>query len=178
MWQTALNTVLVAAVAALAAVLGKVIVTFGDVGIKILAEKLAAAKVKVGADKWNHWMNLAHSAWDIVDEEFRITPMLEKTFAAKQAEFTAQIKKMIPEITDAEIEQLRQAVAGEVNKGKDAIEGQTQDEQGNGLGVAPAPVADVPSVAAPITSPVAPVPVAAPVAPAVTVVPAPQIPNA
>jgi hypothetical protein len=105
----------------------------GDAGINLINEKAAAVKAKARQDKWNHWMSLSQTAWNIVDEKFRITPNLDKTIATKQAEFETQIKKLIPGITATEIEQLRQAVAGEVNKGKAAIERQTADERSNGL---------------------------------------------
>lgn len=133
MVQQIINGTVPILVTALVAVLTVIIKGLGDAAVGFINEKITAVKVKAGADQWNHWMDLARSAWNMVDENFRITPTLEKTFAAKQAEFAAQIKKLIPEITDDQIEQLRQAVAGEINKGKAAIVGQTQDEQGNGL---------------------------------------------
>lgn len=127
MVQQIINGVVPILVTALVAVLTVVIKGLGDAAVQFINEKMAAVKVKAGADKWTHWTNLAHQTWNIVDEEFRITPYLDKTIAAKQAEFAVQLKKLIPEVTGAEIEQLRQAVAGEVNKGKAAIEGQTKD---------------------------------------------------
>lgn len=92
MWQTVLNTVLVAAVAALAAVLGKAITAFGDAGISLLTEKAAAIKAKAGKDKWDFWTGMAHQAWNITEENTRIIPTAEKTIAAKQAEFGMQLK--------------------------------------------------------------------------------------
>ena len=133
MIQQIINAIIPVAITAIVAVLVAAIKALGDAGVQLISEKIVAVKAKVGADKWGHYMVLARQAWDIVDEKFRITPTLDKTIAAKQAEFEKQIRKMIPEITDDEIAQLRQAVAGEVNKGKAAIVGQTQDEQGNGL---------------------------------------------
>lgn len=135
MWQTALNTILTAVAAAGVTVLVAVIKAFGDAGIQFVQTKAAAIEAKAGQDKWNFWITLAKQAWNITEENTRIIPTAEQTIAAKQAEFAVQLKKLIPEITDDEIEQLRQAVAGEVNKGKAAIVGQTQDEQGNGVKV-------------------------------------------
>ena len=131
MWQEALNTIGTAALTALVGVGVVVIKALGDAAVKYITEKAAAVKAKAGADKWNHWMNLARAAWNAVDEEFRITPTLESTISAKQKLFDEALKQEIPEITDAQIEQLRQAVAGEVNKGRAAICGQVTDEQGN-----------------------------------------------
>ena len=131
MWQEALNTIVTAALTALVGVGVVAIKALGDAAVKYISEKATAVKAKAGADKWNHWMDLARAAWNAVDEEFRITPTLESTISAKQKLFDEALKQAIPEITDAQIEQLRQAVAGEVNKGRAAICGQVDDEQGN-----------------------------------------------
>ena len=58
------------------------------------------------------------------------SPTLDKTIAAAQAVFAVKIKEMIPGITDAQIDQIRQAIAGEVNKGKADIIGQLNDPSG------------------------------------------------
>ena len=76
-------------------------------------------------------MQLILFDWAAVDEEFCIYAHDEKHVFAKQKLFDEALKQAIPEITDAQIEQLRQAVAGEVNKGRAAICGQVTDEQGN-----------------------------------------------
>lgn len=131
MWQEALNTIGTAALTALVGVGVVAIKALGDAAVKYITEKAAAVKAKAGADKWNHWMDLARQTFAAVDEEFRITPTLESTISAKQKLFDETLKQAIPEITDAQIEQLRQAVAGEVNKGRAAICGQVTDEQGN-----------------------------------------------
>jgi hypothetical protein len=135
MVQQVIDALVPILIIAIAAILTVVIKAVGDAGVNLINEKAAAVKAKTRQDKWNHWMNLSRTAWDIVDEEFRIHPNLDKTIATKQAEFETQIKKLIPEITADEIEQLRQAVAGEVNKGKAAIKRQTADERSNGLAV-------------------------------------------
>jgi len=131
MVQQIINGIVPILVTALIAVLTVVIKGLGNAAVSFFNEKIAAVKVKAGADQWNHWMDLGRSAWNMVDENFRITPELEKTFAAKQAEFKVQIQKMIPGITDDEIEQLRQAVAGEVNKGKAAVAAEASNADGD-----------------------------------------------
>ena len=123
MAQQIINAIVPVVITAIVAILVAVIKGIGDACVAYISKKKDAVIAKMGADRWNHNLELAKEAWNMVDEEFRITPTLEKTFAAKQKEFTVQIKKLIPEITDAEIEQLRQAVAGEVNKGREAIGG-------------------------------------------------------
>ena len=131
MWQTALNTIGTAAVAALVTVICVAIKSIGGALATLIGKKAAALEAKIGADTLQQNLTFAKSAWNIVDEKFRITPTLEKTFAAKQAEFAIQIKKLIPGITDDYIEQLRQAVAGEVNAGKKAVEAAAADADGD-----------------------------------------------
>jgi len=125
MLQQIINAVVPVAVTALIAVLVAIIKALGDAGVQFIQRKKDALEVKIGADAYNQNLTFAKAAWAIVDEKFRITPTLEKTVEAKQKEFTAQLEKLIPGITDDEIEQLRQAVAGEVNKGRAAITAQT-----------------------------------------------------
>lgn len=121
MWQTALNTVTTAALAALVSVAALVIKAFGDAGVQVIQRKKEELESRIGEDAYRQDLAYARSAWNIVDELFRITPSLEKTVEAKQAEFSVQLKKFLPGITDDEIVQLRQAVAGEINRGKAAV---------------------------------------------------------
>lgn len=138
MVQQIISTIVPVLVTAIAGVLVAAIKAVGDAGVQLINEKITAVKASTGAEQWNHWMELAKTVWNAVDEEFRITPTLEKTIVNKQALFAEKIQQAIPEITNDEIEQLRQAVAGEINKGKAAIMGQVKDEQGNGLAPAAA----------------------------------------
>jgi len=121
MLQQIISAVVPVAVTALIAVLVAIVKALGDAGVQFIERKKDALEVKIGADAYNQNLAFAKAAWAIVDEKFRITPALEKTVEAKQKEFTAQLEKLIPGVTDDEIEQLRQAVAGEVNKGRAAI---------------------------------------------------------
>lgn len=121
MLQTITSTVLPVAVTALIAVLVALIKGVGDAAVQFIDQKTAAVKVKMGADTYNQRFAFAKQAWNITDEYFRITPTVTKTIDAAQGKFAEEIKKLIPNITDDEIEQLRQAVAGEVNKGRAAI---------------------------------------------------------
>ena len=138
MVQQIINAIVPVAITAIVAILVAAIKALGDAGVAYIQKKKDAVVAKIGTDTYEHNLSVARSIWNIVDEEFRITPTLDKTIVNKQAMFDEKIKKAIPNITDDEIAQLRQAVAGEVNKGKAAIVGQTEDVQGNGLGTADA----------------------------------------
>ncbi len=121
MWQTAWNTVLTAAAAALAAVLAAAVRAFGDAGVAYLQQKRDELRARMGAQEYDRRLAFAREAWNVVDEYFRITPGLIKTIEAKQEKFAEELKKRLPAVTDTQIEQLRQAVAGEVNKGREAL---------------------------------------------------------
>jgi hypothetical protein len=127
MLQSIVNAVVPIAVTAVIGVLTAAVKAVGDAAVSFLERKESVLEVKIGADAYAQDLVFAKSAWNIVDEKFRITPTLEKTMEAKQAEFAAQIQKLVPGVTDDEIEQLRQAVAGEVNKGRAVVEAPAGD---------------------------------------------------
>ncbi len=131
MWQTALNTIGTAAVAALVTVICVAIKSIGGAAANLIGKKAAAWEVKIGADAYNHSLVVTREMWGAVAEEVRTNPELQKLVSkieVKQQLFTQKIQKAIPGLTDDEIVQLRQAVAGEVNKGKAAIESPTDPE--------------------------------------------------
>ena len=131
MWQTALNTIGTAAVAALVTVTCVAIKSFGGALATLIGKQAAAWEVKIGADAYNHNLTVAREIWGAVDEDVRTNPELQKLVSkieVKQQLFAQKIQKAIPGLTDDEIVQLRQAVAGEVNKGKEAVEAVAEPE--------------------------------------------------
>ena len=116
-----INTAVSIAVAAIAAILTAIIKVVGNNVVDYIQAKKGSIAVKTGIDKYNATLQKAKSIWAIVDEEFRITPTLEKTIENKQEMFDKLLKSKIPTLTDNEIADIRQAIAGEVNKGKEVI---------------------------------------------------------
>ena len=121
MIQSIINALIPVIIAAVTGVLVAIIKTVGDSVIELIEAKIKAVALKMGVDQYNADLVVAKNIFNIVDEYFRITPTVTKTIEAAQAKFTEEILKAIPSITADEIEQLRQAVAGEVNKGKDVV---------------------------------------------------------
>jgi hypothetical protein len=121
MWQTIINAVEPTVVTAAVAVVGAVITAGGAAAVKFIQQKIAALQVKIGADTYNQNLTVAKGIWNTVDEYFRITANVTKTVETAQAKFAELMKKALPDLTDSEIAQLRQTVAGEVNKGKAAL---------------------------------------------------------
>lgn len=118
MIQQIIDAVVPVAVAALVAVAVAIIKAVGDATVSFIEKKRDALVTKIGADTYARNLAVAREVWGQVDEYFRITPSVAKTVDAAQAKFVEYIQKVIPGLTDDDIEHLRQAVAGEVNKGK------------------------------------------------------------
>nr|DAE09025.1 MAG TPA: Cell cycle protein [Siphoviridae sp. ct16M3] len=71
----------------------------------------------------NHkkYIDTAKEIWGIVDEQFRVTQNVEEKLSSKADEFNKRFLKEHPEVSKEDVEYFRQAVAGEVNKGKQAV---------------------------------------------------------
>jgi hypothetical protein len=139
MIQQIINAVVPVVITAAVAVLVAGIKAVGDAAVAYISRKKDAVVAQIGAATYNHNLTIARSIWGAVDEEFRITPTLEKTITAKQELFATKIQKAIPGITEDEIVQLRQAVAGEVNKGREALTAAATSAQSAAVGTVTAP---------------------------------------
>lgn len=76
---------------------------------------------KIGSARYNQLKAWGIDIWHIGDETLRLNPIIGDTVQAKVLLFETAIRKKVPGITDAEIEELRQAIAGEINKDKAPI---------------------------------------------------------
>jgi len=121
MVQQIINAIIPLLITAIVGILGVIIKSLGDALIAFIETKKKEIIVKIGSATYNQNLVFAKSAWNIVDEYFRINSTIEKTIDSAQAKFAEEIKKLVPSITDEEIAFLRQTVAGEVNKGRDVI---------------------------------------------------------
>jgi hypothetical protein len=93
--------------------------------LKLLVEVLGKKIIKAGLEekvlKYQNYITVAKSVWNIVDENFRISENIEKKFESKAAEFDKLLLAKFPELTTQDVAELRQAIAGEVNSGKEAV---------------------------------------------------------
>lgn len=121
MLETIVKTATPILITALLSIVTIIISALGDAAVKFVKANVEAVKLKIGEDTYNQRLSFAYQAWRVVDEYFRITPTVTKTIEAAQERFADEIRKLAPDITDDEIEQLRQAVAGQINKGRKAI---------------------------------------------------------
>lgn len=87
--------------------------------VVMLAPKLVEFVVaKVGLTKYQQSKSFAIDVFNIVEEHYRLNELIGSTVQAKITMFETLIKQKIPGITDAQIINFRQAIAGEFNKNK------------------------------------------------------------
>ncbi|PVE16855.1 hypothetical protein DDA98_06255 [Clostridium perfringens] len=89
--------------------------------IKVLESKLQKSGLEEKIIKNKQYIDVARQVWNIVEENFRITESVEKKLSSKADEFNKIMLDKFPELTISDISELRQSIAGEVNKGKEAV---------------------------------------------------------
>lgn len=89
--------------------------------VPVFVAKRKEIEQRIGADKAKDIEDMAYKIWLQVDEHFRITQFVGDTIAAKQSMFDKLLLEKIPGLTQKQIEDLRQSIAGEVNKGREKI---------------------------------------------------------
>ena len=121
MVQQIINAIIPIAITAIVGVLSVVIKTLGDAAVAFIAEKKNEVVTKIGVNTYNQNLAFAKSVWVLVDEYFRVNSTVTKTIDSATAKFVEEMKKLCPQLTDDEIKQLQQIVAGQINQGRDAI---------------------------------------------------------
>ncbi|MBM7835702.1 cobalt ABC transporter permease [Clostridium sardiniense] len=90
----------------------------GDAFINFLDSKKDLVNQELKNKKYEHLLIVARSVWNIVEENFRITENVTDIVKSKQDEFDKLLLEKVPYLTKNQIADVRQAIAGEVNKGK------------------------------------------------------------
>ncbi len=109
------------AVACLVAILVAIIKSVGDVVISYLEKQKEVLEHKLNLSKYQEQMNTAKDIYNIVEEKYRINEKVEGELINKADEFDKMLLEKIPYLTQTEVEQIRQAICGEINKGKNAL---------------------------------------------------------
>lgn len=89
--------------------------------IKVLESKLVKNGLEEAIIKNKQYIEVAKQVWDIVEENFRIAETVENKLNSKADEFDKLMLKKFPELSEDDVKELRQSVAGEVNRGKQAV---------------------------------------------------------
>ena len=99
----------------------KLIVPIGDTVIDYLLEKKSALGINKQLAEHQNEITTAKEIWNVVEEKYRITEKVEDLLVSKSQMFDQLLLQKIPYLTQENIDDLRQAIAGEFNKGKQAV---------------------------------------------------------
>jgi hypothetical protein len=93
--------------------------------ITILTKLVEARLEKAGVEslilKNQNYITVAKQIWYMIDENFRISLSVDEKLKSKVDLFNESILKKFPELNQEDIDTLRQAIAGEINKDKAAV---------------------------------------------------------
>lgn len=93
--------------------------------VKILVKLVEAKLQKTGLEtailKNQNYITEGRKLWDAIDENKRISKTIEGKIVSKIDQFNATILKKFPELSQEDIDDLRQAIGGAVNAGKESV---------------------------------------------------------
>jgi predicted metal-dependent phosphoesterase TrpH len=93
--------------------------------LKLVIEVLGKRAIKAGLEetllKNQTYITAAKQGWNIVEENFRITKTIEEKIASKADAFDKMLLAKFPELSQSDVAELRQAIAGEVNADKTEV---------------------------------------------------------
>lgn len=106
---------------AIVAILVAIIKKIGEKVIEFISIKSKEVEQKITASGHAQDLQTAKECWDIIEEKFRITENAKEILGSKADEFDKLLLQRVPGLSQQNLDDLRQAIAGEVNKGKEAL---------------------------------------------------------
>ena len=106
---------------AIVAILIKIIYQIGKPAIQLLLKLKEEAEQRIKSSGHEEDLKTAKEVWNTIEEKFRITENVETLLGSKADEFDKLLLQKIPGLSQQNIDDLRQAIAGEFNKGKEAV---------------------------------------------------------
>lgn len=88
---------------------------------KLLENKLKKSGLEETILKNQNYIIEGKKIWRMIDENYRISKTIEEKLASKTEQFDKLILNKFPELTEEDITQLRQSIAGEFNADKAAV---------------------------------------------------------
>lgn len=88
---------------------------------KVLESKLKKSGLEEVILKNQNYITEAKKIWNIVDENKRISKTVEEKLLSKADQFNNALLAKFPELTQNDITELRQSIAGEINANKEAV---------------------------------------------------------
>ncbi|NGT03892.1 cobalt ABC transporter permease [Clostridium perfringens] len=113
-----LDPILSAVGVALATVLVAIIKSVGNEAVEYLKAKKKVADQKIKESKYAELFEVGKNIWNMVEEKYRVTDNIENLAKSKAAMFDRMLLEKFPNLTEKELTEVRQALAGEYNKGK------------------------------------------------------------
>lgn len=113
-----LDPILSAVGVALATVLVAIIKSVGNEAVEYLKAKKKVADQKIKESKYAELFEVGKNIWNMVEEKYRVTDNIENLAKSKAAMFDRMLLEKFPHLTEKELTEVRQALAGEYNKGK------------------------------------------------------------
>ena len=89
--------------------------------VKVLESKLVKSGLEEKILKNKNYITVAKQIWNLVDENFRISETVEEKLESKAEQFDKLLLAKFPELSEEDIAEIRQSIAGEVNAGKEAV---------------------------------------------------------
>lgn len=115
------NVALPIIVTGVAGLLVKIIYPVGDVAIEYIKTKIEESGITKKLAQHQDEITTAKEIWNVVEEKYRISEKVEDLLVSKADMFDKLLLAKIPYLTQENLNDLRQAIAGEVNKGKQVI---------------------------------------------------------
>ncbi|MDK0890350.1 cobalt ABC transporter permease [Clostridium perfringens] len=128
-----LDPILSALAAAIALFLATIIKTLGDQLIQLIKIKVEATDQKLKASKYSEIYEAGKNIFYAIEEKYRVTDNIENLAKSKAAMFDRMLLEKFPHLTENELIEVRQALAGEYNKGKAMLNEDSLKQQADKL---------------------------------------------
>ncbi|MDU3545766.1 MAG: hypothetical protein E7F82_23770 [Escherichia coli] len=128
-----LDPILSAVGVALATVLVAIIKSVGNEAVEYLQAKKKVADQKIKESKYAELFEVGKNIWNMVEEKYRVTDNIETLAQSKADMFDNMLLEKFPHLTKEELIEVRQAIAGEVNKGKTLLHEDSLKQQATQL---------------------------------------------
>ncbi|EOU1669098.1 cobalt ABC transporter permease [Clostridium perfringens] len=128
-----LDPILSALAAAIALFLATIIKTLGDQLIQLIKIKVEATDQKLKASKYSEIYEAGKNIFYAIEEKYRVTDNIENLAKSKADLFDKMLLEKFPHLTERELTEVRQALAGEYNKGKAMLNEDSLKQQADKL---------------------------------------------
>lgn len=118
MKELLINEITSIAATAIVAILVAIIKKVGDSAIEFFVTKKRETEQKIEINGRVAELDSAKEVWNIIEEKFRITENASQVLGSKADEFDKLLIQRVPGLSKENLNDLRQAVAGEFNKYK------------------------------------------------------------